>query len=98
MEMFMQKIKRPFAVDGVQADEPFDRAAIADAEPSLIEVSDFGEFVADSFIGSDAVKMATLDHERPGRDQGGHLGIVEGAPQIEFKDLVFAVPSVTVRA
>ena len=31
----MQKIERSFAVDGVRADEPFDLAAVAQAESSF---------------------------------------------------------------
>src|SRR5437879_1097709 len=75
VQMFVQKVKRSFAVDGVRADEPFDlavvaqasvaQASVAQAEAGFVEVAHLGELVADGFVGGDAVKMAALHHERP---------------------------------
>ena len=45
-----------------------------------------------------AVSMTPLDHERPRRYQGCHLGIVVGVAQVEFEDLVLASPHVAVVA
>src|SRR5438552_1487270 len=43
IQVLVQKIERSFAVDGVRADEPFDLAAVAQAESSFIEIADLGE-------------------------------------------------------
>ena len=75
--------------------------SIAQRSPSpslrLVEEADLGELVADRLVGRDAVEVAALDHERPRGDQGGHLGVVERAAQVELEDLVLVGPDVTVR-
>ena len=73
-------------------------AAVADAQPGLVEEPDLGELVRHVLVGADAVEVTPFDHERPRRDQGGHLGVVERAAQVELEDLVLAGPDVAVRA
>src|SRR2546429_8808122 len=75
VQMFMQKVKRSFAVDSVRADEPFDLAAVAQAsvaqasvaqaEAGFGEIADLGALVAHGLIGGDNGEMGTLDHEPP---------------------------------
>lgn len=94
----MEELEGALAVDGVGAGEPFDLASIADSEPSLVQVADFGEFVCHGFVGSDAVEVAAFDHERARGDQCRHLGIIESVAQVELEDFVFPGPDIAVRA
>src|SRR5262245_24686555 len=94
LQVLMQEVEGPDAVDGVRAGEPLELAVITNAELGFVEEADLGELVADRLIGRHAVEVAALDHERPGGDQGGHLGVVEGAPEVDLEDLVLDVPSV----
>ena len=96
--MLVEKVERALAVDGVRPDEPFDFAAVADAELGGVEEAHLGELVGDRFVGGHAVEVAAFDHERTRGDQGGHLGVIERAAEIEFEDLVLAGPDVAVRA
>ena len=59
----MQELERPFAIDFVEAVEEFDVGAVAEAE-RVVQAADFGVFVGDPFVGSDAVPVAPFDHER----------------------------------
>src|SRR4051812_28868976 len=95
--MLVQKLKRPHSVDRVRAGEPFDLAAVTDPELRLIQEPDLGELAADRVVGTDAVKVPALDHERPGGDQRGHLGVVEGTAQVPLENLVLIGPYITVR-
>ena len=60
-----------------------------EAEPD-VKVPDFGEFVGHPGVRGDAVEVAAFDHERPGRDEGGHFGVVEGIAEVELGHFVFA--------
>src|SRR5262245_52998401 len=98
IQVLVQEIKRALAVDGVRPDEPLDLAAVADAEPGLVQVLHLGKLVAHRLVRGYAVEVAALDHEWPRCDQRGHLGVVERATQVEFKNLVLAMPYVAVPA
>ena len=51
----------------------------------------------DPLIGRDAVEVPPFDHEGPRSDQRRHLGVAEGAAQIELEDFVLLRPDVAVR-
>src|SRR4029450_1811411 len=55
VQELVQEVERSLPVNGVGPDEPFDCAAVADAESGFVQVADFGELVANGFIGCDAV-------------------------------------------
>ena len=84
-------------MDRVGTDEPFQFAAFADSQAGAIQMPHFRELVGDGFVRCHAVEMAAFHHERPRGDQCRHLGIIERAAQIEFEDLVFRRPDITVR-
>jgi hypothetical protein len=94
--MFVEEIKSPDAVNRVRASEKLYLTPITDPKSGVVEMPHFGKFASHAIIGSNAVKVPTLDHERPGRNERGHLGIVELRSQIELKDLVLAGPYITV--
>ena len=50
--MFVEEFVGSIGIDRMGADEPFDFAAIADAEFCVIKPADFTKFVAHFLIGS----------------------------------------------
>ncbi len=94
----MEEIEGAASVDGMGTDEGFHFATVADAEAGCVEESDLGELPGDGFVGSDAVEVATFDHEGAWGDEGGHFGVVEGAAEVELEDFVFAGPDIAVAA
>jgi len=97
VQVFVKEFEGSFAVNSVGAGEPFDFTEIADFKLSLVQMTDFGKFVSDSFIGSNAVEVAPLDHERARCNQRRHFGVVEGVAQIELECFILAGPDVAVR-
>ena len=97
VEMAVKEIERPSSVDGVRSIKPLDLATPLQLQFSLVQVTHFCKFPANRFIGCDSVVMAALDHERPWRDEPGHLRVVEGAAQVPLKNLVLAGVHVAVR-
>ncbi len=59
--MLVQELERPFSVDLVETVEKFDVGAVAEAE-RVAQAADFGVFVSDPFVGSDAVPVTALDY------------------------------------
>ncbi len=98
VQVAMEEVEGATPMDGVWADEGFHLASVADAEACGVEESDLGELPGDGFVGGDAVEVAALDHERAWGDECGHLGVVEGAAEVELEDLVFAGPDIAVPA
>src|SRR6185436_11218615 len=96
-QMLVQKRKRAHTVDLVRADEIFDLAAVGHFELDVVDPLDLGVFGGDALIDADAVEVAALDHEGAGGDEGGHLGVVERAPEVPLKDFVLGGPNVAVR-
>ena len=92
----MEEIKGSLSIDGVRSHEGFHLAAVAQAEPDGVEKVHLRGFPRDGFIRRHAVEMASFDHERPRGDQRGHLGVVEGAAEIELEDFILAAPDVAV--
>lgn len=82
----MQELERALAVDLVEAVEEFDVGAVAEAE-RVVHPADFGVFVGDPFVGSDAVPVAAFDHERSRGEQRDHLGVVERRAHVEVRHL-----------
>ena len=74
--MLVQELERPLAVDLVVSVEEFDVGTVAEAE-HVVQAADFGVFVGNPFVGSDAVPVAAFDHERARGEQRDHLGVVE---------------------
>src|SRR5690349_19921431 len=95
--MLVQESKGADAVDRVRADEDFQLAAVADAEPGTVKMKDLGVFVSNGLVARYAVEVTALDHERARSDQGRHFGVVERAAQVELEDLVFVRPDIAVR-
>src|SRR5438132_7927835 len=56
VQMFVQKVKRSFAVDGVRADEPFDLAVVAQA--SVAQASVAQASVAQASVAQASVAQA----------------------------------------
>src|SRR5262245_22030335 len=95
-QMFMEKFERPNAIDFVGSDEVLDAAAVGHFELNVVNPLNLGIFGGDAFIDSDPVEVAALDHEGAGRDESGHLGVVERAAEVPLEDFVFAGPNVAV--
>ena len=93
--MTVKKLEGAYAVDGVAAVKEIDVGSFRIGELG-VESSDFRIFQCNPFIRCDGVVMASLNHEWAWGDQGGHLGVVERAAQIELEDLVLARPDVAV--
>src|SRR5262245_30808750 len=96
VQELVQEIIRALTVDGVRADEPFDRAVIHQLQARLIQVPHLGELEPHLLIDADAIEMAALHHERARTNKSRHLRIVERAAQVELEDLVLARPDVGV--
>src|SRR5690348_1778454 len=80
-EVLLEERERPFRMDLVPAGEELDRRPLGDAQLA-VEAADLGVLVGHHLVGADAVVVAALDHERPRRDQAGHLGVVERVAEI----------------
>ncbi len=86
IQMFVQKIECPFAVDGVAAVEVLDRGLVTQSQ-LRVEPPHLGVFVGHPLIPAHAIVMAALHHERPRDHQVGHLRVVERAPHVEVGHL-----------
>src|SRR5260370_2148514 len=99
MQMLMQKIESSHSVNLVWADKELDLASFGwEMKLRRVKMAHFGEFVSDRLIGRDSVEMAAFDHERAGRNQRGHLGVIKSAAEVELENLIFAHPNVAVLA
>ena len=75
--MQVKKVERVLTMDRVRTDKPLDPGAICNPQLGHIQVADFGVFAGNRPVIRDAVKMPTLDHKRPRRNQRRHLGVVK---------------------
>src|SRR5262249_34731827 len=96
LQVPVQKFKCALTIDRMWPDKPFDFCPFRDFQSRSIESADFSVLVPYRFIRSHTVEMSSFDHKRPWRDQGRHLRIVERAAQVEFENLVFATPNITI--
>ena len=94
----MEEVEGPFAIDGVRAHEGFHFAPVTDPESGGVVEFHLPELPAHGLIRRHAVEMPALHHERPRCNASRHLGVVEGAAEIELEDLIFAAPDITVAA
>src|SRR4051794_27018252 len=94
--MTVEELERSDAVDLMRAKEELDLGPLWDSE-YRVKPPHLGILVGDPLVGSDAVVVAPFDHERPWRNQRGHLRVVEGPAEVELRHLVFARVHVTVR-
>ena len=92
----MEEVVGPDPVDGVRSDKPFDLAAVGEPKTGGIEVPHLGELEGDLLVGSDSVEVPAFDHKGARTDEGGHLGVVEGAAEVPFEDLILALVRVAV--
>ncbi len=83
-------------MDHVRAVEVLDGGAFADEE-FVVEAADLGELVVHPFVSADAVVVASFDHERPRRDESGHLRVVEGPAHVPLPNFVFVCVDVAHR-
>src|ERR1035437_11186627 len=81
----------------MRAGEPLDDALVAKPQARLIEKTHFGEFVCHRFVRRNDVEVSAFHHEGAWGDQCGHLGIIEGAAEVELEDFIFGHPDVTIR-
>ena len=91
----MEKLEGPYPMDFMDAIEELDASAISPPQ-LVVKTSNLSIFVSDPLIQSNTVSVASLDHERSGKDQVGHLGIVKGPAKVKFVHLIFSREHVAV--
>jgi cytochrome oxidase Cu insertion factor (SCO1/SenC/PrrC family) len=95
IQLPIEELERTDAMDGVGSVEELDVGAIGDAQPG-VEAADLGVFVRHPFVGRHAVPVTAFDHERAGRDEGGHFGVVKRGAEVELGHLIFVGEEVAV--
>ena len=88
-QLLLQELERADAVDLVRPVEVLDLRPLRQLQPA-VEPAHLGVFVGHHLVDAHAVVVAALHHERPRRDQGRHLRVVERVAQVELGHLVFA--------
>ena len=67
MKMIVQKVESAQAVDLVRTDKELNLAVLGrQMELCLVKMPYLGKFVSHCFVRRHVIKMATLDHKRPG--------------------------------
>jgi len=85
----MQEPISRLPVNRMRAVEEFDFRSVANPKFDVMP-SDLGELPSDPFIRSNAVIMATFDHERARCHQRRQLGVVGNVAHVPFEDFVLA--------
>src|SRR5205807_2335522 len=87
IQVLFQKRKCSSAVNLVPASEEFDFRPLRYLQFG-VQPAHLGVLIRHPFIKADAVIMAALDHEWPGRDERRHFGVAEGVVHVEVEDFV----------
>lgn len=95
VQVFMQKVECPAAIDGVGTVKNLDFCTVADSEFDILAAG-FGKLVCDPFIWSDPVVVTAFDHEGTRDHEPAELCIIEGITKVELRHIVFTTKEIAI--
>ena len=95
VQVFMQKVECPAAIDGVGTVKDLDFCAVADSEFDILAAG-FGKLVCDPFIWSDPVIVTAFHHEGTRDHEPAELCIIEGVTKVKLRHIVFTTKDIAI--